>query len=166
MALKVFDLQCEHGHVFEGWFASQEDYDAQQQRGLIACPLCHSTTIIKRLSAPRLNMGRHMERNTDTQQTPQTQATPAETDSPVQTPPSPAMTPQHMAMLMQKMRDIVRQTENVGVQFAQEARRIHEGEAEQRPIRGVATLEERDALAADGIAVTPIPAVFDDERLQ
>jgi len=70
------------------------------------------------------------------------------------------------AAMMRKMREVVRNTENVGVQFAQEARRIHEGEARQRPIRGVASHEEREALAADGIAVMPIPAVFDDERLQ
>ena len=56
MALKVFDLQCEHGHIFEGWFGSHEDYDAQQARGLVSCPVCASATITKRLSAPRLNV--------------------------------------------------------------------------------------------------------------
>ncbi|WP_376992875.1 DUF1178 family protein, partial [Bordetella pertussis] len=56
MALKVFDLQCEQGHVFEGWFGSHEDYDAQQARGQIACPVCESSRITKRLSAPRLNV--------------------------------------------------------------------------------------------------------------
>lgn len=50
MALKVFDLQCEQGHVFEGWFGSHEDYDAQQARGQIACPVCESSRITKRLS--------------------------------------------------------------------------------------------------------------------
>jgi len=59
MALKVFDLQCAHGHVFEGWFASQDDYDAQQARGLVTCPVCNSAEVLKRLSAPRLNVGRH-----------------------------------------------------------------------------------------------------------
>ena len=55
MALKVFDLQCEHSHIFEGWFGSHEDYDAQQARGLITCPVCGSASITKRLSAPRLS---------------------------------------------------------------------------------------------------------------
>ena len=56
MALKVFDLQCEHSHIFEGWFGSHEDYDAQQARGLVTCPVCGSASITKRLSAPRLNV--------------------------------------------------------------------------------------------------------------
>jgi len=161
MALKVFDLQCAHGHVFEGWFASQDDYDVQQQRGLIACPICHSTEVSKRLSAPRLNMGHHA-RASQTQeggavQAVQTLATQQEAS---------VQTMQWQAAMLRHMRKIVRDTENVGVQFAQEARRIHEGEAAQRPIRGVATREEREALVAEGIAVMPIPAVFDDERLQ
>ena len=45
MALKVFDLQCEHSHIFEGWFGSHEDYDAQQARGLVTCPVCGSASI-------------------------------------------------------------------------------------------------------------------------
>jgi hypothetical protein len=57
MGLKVFDLQCEHGHLFEGWFGSHEDYDSQQSRGMLTCPMCQSATIEKRLSAPRLNVG-------------------------------------------------------------------------------------------------------------
>src|SRR5690606_21288239 len=56
MALKVFDLQCDQGHLFEGWFSSHEDYDTQQARGLLTCPMCASATITKRLSAPRLNV--------------------------------------------------------------------------------------------------------------
>ena len=56
MALKVFDLQCEHSHIFEGWFGSHDDYDAQQARGLVTCPVCGSASITKRLSAPRLNV--------------------------------------------------------------------------------------------------------------
>jgi len=57
MGLKVFDLQCANSHLFEGWFGSHDDYDAQQARGLVSCPMCQGTTITKRLSAPRLNVG-------------------------------------------------------------------------------------------------------------
>ena len=56
MALKVFDLQCEAHHIFEGWFSSHEDYDSQQERGFLTCPLCGNGKISKMLSAPRLNV--------------------------------------------------------------------------------------------------------------
>jgi hypothetical protein len=67
---------------------------------------------------------------------------------------------------MQQMRDFVRKTENVGDQFADEARRIHEGESDDRPIRGTATPQEREALAEEGIAVVALPEFLDTDRLQ
>ena len=67
---------------------------------------------------------------------------------------------------MQQMREFIRQTENVGDRFAQEARRIHEGDSDERPIRGTATREERESLAEDGIAVVALPDFLDTDRLQ
>ncbi|QSY76485.1 DUF1178 family protein [Bordetella parapertussis] len=151
MALKVFDLQCEQGHLFEGWFGSHEDYDAQQARGQIACPVCESSRITKRLSAPRLNVA-HLH---------QPAAAPA---------PAPQSEAARMARLqaavLRQVRELVRNTENVGARFAQEARRIHEGEADERPICGTATPQERAELADDGIDVVSLPAFLDDERMQ
>lgn len=144
MALKVFDLECEHGHVFEGWFASHDDYDAQQARGLLTCPVCASASITKRLSAPRLNVA-HLHQ-------PAAPAAPAASDV--------------QAEVMRQVRELLRKTENVGTGFAAEARRIHEGEATDRPIRGIATPEERAELAEDGIDVLSVPAFLDDEQLQ
>lgn len=152
MALKVFDLQCDHSHVFEGWFGSHEDYDAQQARGLVTCPVCGSATITKRLSAPRLNVA-HLR-------------------APAAQPPvaAGASDGEKMAALqavvMRQVRALLRSTENVGPRFAEEARRIHEGDADDRPIRGTATVEEREALAEDGIDVMAVPDFLDDERLQ
>ena len=144
MALKVFDLQCEHGHIFEGWFGSHEDYDAQQARGLVSCPVCGSASITKRLSAPRLNVA-HLHAPA---------ASDAEKMAALQ------------AVVMRQVRAVLRNTENVGARFAEEARRIHEGDADERPIRGTATREEREALAEDGIDVMAVPDFLDDERLQ
>lgn len=142
MALKVFDLQCEHGHVFEGWFASHDDYDAQQARGLLTCPVCASAAITKRLSAPHLNVA-HLHQ------------------------PAPAAAPNALqAEVMRKVRELIRQTENVGAGFAAEARRIHEGVAAERPIRGTATADERAELAEEGIGVLSLPAFLDDDQLQ
>ncbi|CAB3846099.1 DUF1178 family protein [Achromobacter mucicolens] len=152
MALKVFDLECDHSHIFEGWFGSHEDYDAQQARGLVTCPVCGSATITKRLSAPRLNV--------------------AHLHAPAAQPlvPPGASDAEKMAALqaavMRQVRALVRSTENVGPRFAEEARRIHEGDADDRPIRGTATVEERAALAEDGIEVMAVPDFLDDERLQ
>ncbi len=152
MALKVFDLECDHRHIFEGWFGSHEDYDAQQARGLVTCPVCGSATITKRLSAPRLNV--------------------AHLHAPAAQPlvPPGASDAEKMAALqavvMRQVRALVRSTENVGPRFAEEARRIHEGDADDRPIRGTATVEERESLAEDGIEVMAVPDFLDDERLQ
>jgi len=154
MALKVFDLQCNQGHLFEGWFGSHDDYDAQRARGLVACPVCDSTEIVKRLSAPHLNVA-HLHR-------------PPAAPAPAAAPSGGAGVPMSalQAQVMRQVRELIRKTENVGPRFAEEARRIHEGEADERPIRGVATEQERAALAEDGIEVLAVPAFLDDERLQ
>ncbi|MEI2415655.1 DUF1178 family protein [Orrella sp. JC864] len=149
MAIKVFDLECAQGHLFEGWFSSHDDYDTQQARGLLSCPMCGITQVSKRLSAPHVNVGH-------APQVPSGQAGS----------PQPAQAARIQAAIMQQLRTLVRNTENVGDRFAVEARRIHEGEADERPIRGVATPAEREALAADGIAVVALPDIFDDDRLQ
>lgn len=157
MTLKVFDLQCESGHVFEGWFGSLDNYESQRGRGLLTCPVCGSGQVNKKLSAPRLNVG-HPQ---DPAERP---AAPA-ASSAVAAPASRQLA-QLQAEVMRQIRQMVRNTENVGGQFAQEARRMHEGEVEERAIRGTATIEERESLAQDGIVVMPIPDYLDDDRLQ
>ncbi len=57
-AMKVLDLQCSAQHRFEGWFASEDDFQGQLARGLVECPMCGDTAVAKKLSAPRLNLGR------------------------------------------------------------------------------------------------------------
>jgi hypothetical protein len=164
MGLKVFDLQCEHGHLFEGWFGSHEDYDSQQSRGLLTCPMCHSATIEKRLSAPRLNVG-HFEVESRASETGGAGMGPSR-ETVVASSPEALQLAQIQAAIMQQMRELVRNTENVGSGFAEEARRIYEGESEERPIRGTATVEEREALVEDGIAVVALPDFLDADQLQ
>jgi len=144
MALKVFDLQCENGHVFEGWFSSHDDFHQQQHNGLLTCPLCDSREVVRQVSASRIQTGSRKEES----------AAPA------------AAAPQLQAEWLRRLREAVRSADNVGDQFAHEARRIHEGEAPERAIRGTATPAEREALAADGIAAIPVPAMLDDDHLQ
>jgi hypothetical protein len=153
MSYKVFNLQCESSHLFEGWFASHDDYDDQTSRGLLTCPMCQSASIQKMPSAPRLNFGKGVA--------------PGLTDS------STASTPvtqneqfQLQARALQQMRALIMATEDVGPRFADEARRIHEGEADQRAIRGTATHEERAELIEEGIAVVALPEFLTGEQFQ
>lgn len=162
MSLKVYDLLCEHGHVFEGWFASAQAYDDQQSRGLLSCPVCGSAQVSRKLSAPRLNVS-HLRAE---KSAPQAPAGSTPSSGSVGSDPSRQSLAHLQAQVLQHMRQVIRNTENVGPRFASEARLMHEGDIPPRPIRGVATPEEREALADDGIDVLPIPDILDDERLQ
>jgi hypothetical protein len=159
MALKVFDLACEHEHLFEGWFASAESYDDQLARGLVRCPVCDSTKITRRVSAPHLNVS-HLRADPGTreQNLPEGRAAVAS--------PSGDQMSRLQAEVLRQIRRIVRQTDDVGAQFADEARRMHSGEIEERPIRGTASAQECVELAEEGITIMPIPDILDDDRLQ
>ncbi len=160
MSLKVFDLQCEQGHVFEGWFASADNYESQLAKGLLSCPVCNSRHVNKKLSAPRLNLGHGKPNAAAT-----VSAVPPAAGSAVAAPAAGQMA-QLQAEVLRHIRQIVRSTENVGAKFAEEARRMHDGETAERAIRGTATPKEREELAQEGIAVMPIPDFLDDDRLQ
>lgn len=136
--MKVLDLACTHSHAFEGWFASEDDFQAQLARGLVQCPLCGDNRIAKRLSAPRLNLGAQP---------------PQEARRDVMTTTDPAF----QARWLQMVRHVLANTEDVGERFAEEARRIHHGESQERQIRGQASAEETQALLEEGIGVLPLP---------
>ena len=144
--MKVYNLQCSAQHHFEGWFASEEDYASQLARGLLECPLCADKTVHKLPSAPRLNLG-----------APEPQAAAAAPAAPAQEPVAVDRTQVLQAAWLQMARQIVAQTEDVGERFAEEARRIHYGESEERGIRGQASREETEALLEEGIIVMPLP---------
>lgn len=161
MSLKVYDLQCEQGHVFEGWFGSDDSYESQQSRGLLSCPVCNSSRVAKKLSAPRLNLG-----HAKSPDIPVAASSPGAGTGTAVAAPAARQMAQLQAEVLRHIRQIVRNTENVGAKFAEEARRMHDGETEERAIRGTATPEEREELAQEGIAVMPIPEFLDDDRLQ
>ncbi len=144
--MKVLDLQCAASHVFEGWFASEDDFQGQLQRGLVECPVCGDTHITKKLSAPRLNLGAAPDAPA---------AAPAAPVAAQSVPASPEAALQ--AAWMKAVRHVMAHTEDVGGRFAEEARKIHYGEAEERGIRGQASREETEALLEEGIGVLPLP---------
>lgn len=142
--MKVFNLQCSAAHRFEGWFASEEDYASQTERGLLECPLCADKTVHKLPSAPRINLGAS-EAPVAPQAHGQTSLVAGDAAQALQ------------AAWLQMARHIVSQTEDVGPRFAEEARKIHYGESEERGIRGQASREETEALLEEGISVMPLP---------
>lgn len=140
--MKVLNLQCAHQHSFEGWFASEDDFQSQLARGLVECPICGDTGILKMLTAPRLNLGA---------------AQPAKSEEP---PRHEVMSPSDrsvQAAWLKMVREVMSNTEDVGEKFAEEARRMHYGEVEERNIRGQATREETEALLEEGVPVLPLP---------
>lgn len=167
--MKVLDLQCALGHSFEGWFGSQADYDTQRARGLVTCPVCNDSEITKMLSAPRLNLGHGAApESTPGQGAPaagaaSTAADPlgrtADASSAAQALPAvpPEVLQEMQAAMMKVVRQVMANTEDVGSQFAEEARKIHYGEREERNIRGQATREETEALLDEGIDVMALP---------
>ena len=134
--MKVLDLRCAHDHRFEGWFASDEDEASQRERGLLVCPLCGDAEVKRLPSAPRLNLST-------------TRA--AETTLALPVPDDP------QAQWLRAMRKLMANTEDVGVRFPEEARRIHYGEVPVRGIRGQASPDDAKALADEGIEVMALP---------
>ena len=144
--MKVLDLLCAHDHAFEGWFASEDDFQGQLVRGLVQCPMCGNADIRKGLSAPRLNL-----------RTPSDPAQAKQAAAAAQSSTGEGMTHQAMqAAWLHMARQIMSRTEDVGEHFASEARRMHYGEIDERAIRGQASLEQAAELLDEGIAVLPI----------
>jgi hypothetical protein len=141
--MKVFNLRCAHQHVFEGWFGSEDDYLSQCERGLLECPLCASTSITRMPSAPRINLGRERA------------VAEADVTPPASAPPGPAAALQ--SQWVQAVQQLMANTDDVGDRFADEARRIHYGEAQERAIRGHASAEDAKALRDEGIEVVALP---------
>ena len=139
----VFDLACSHGHAFEGWFASAEEFARQQASELVRCPVCDDAQVEKRLSA-RVSVPKGAR-------APQPPAAETATETAVAGFP---------AELITKLREAVRSAENVGRRFPEEARKIHYEETPARAIRGQATREEADALQEEGIDFTSLPSTL------
>ena len=141
--MKVLNLRCGHDHRFEGWFASDDDFVSQGERGLIACPICSDQTITRLPSAPRVNiLGRGDS------------ARPAAS---VHAAVPAAQPEKQQAQWLRALREMIASTEDVGERFVEEARRIHYGEAEQRGIRGQASREDAESLRDEGIEVMSLP---------
>ncbi len=139
----VFELICPDHHRFEGWFSSGGDFDAQKGRGLLECPVCGHSGIEK---LPTAKIRRQ-----------ESASAPAAESAPVPASVPAAAAAPGMPTLQQVMDFMLVNTENVGKNFVEEARKIHYKEAPERHIRGTATREQAEELIDEGIPVMPLP---------
>ncbi len=163
--MKVYNLSCPLDHRFEGWFASEEDCLAQQDKGMLACPLCDSIEISRMPSAPHIaKSGSTKPQNKPSESTELTVAQ-ANTGMGSLSGEVVALTgsdhgqleAQVQAAFLKGMRELMGRSEDVGNSFAEEARKIHYKESPERSIRGQTTIDEAEALREEGIEVLAMP---------
>ena len=147
-----YNLRCDDGHAFDGWFNSSASFDKQAKRGLLECPQCGSARVDRALMTPSVPRKGRIT------------AEPALAPAPVAKPEAAAVVaehvPAHIRAMLQKLRaEVEKNCDYVGPEFAAEARRIAKGEADARGIYGETTPEEAEALADEGIEVSSIPWV-------
>jgi len=165
-----FALQCHKGHRFEGWFRNGDTYDRQAKRGEVRCPDCGTPKVKKAIMSPAIGKGRARDASPETAPAAAPPAAPPAVAKPsLPVPAQPAAAPQAPATVEMhyagKLREALREmrqfieknAEYVGPRFADEARKMQTGEAEERSIYGEATDEEAEALKEEGIEFGRIP---------
>jgi hypothetical protein len=156
-----YSLICECRHEFEIWFKNSADYERQSKRNLVTCPACGSAKVEKALMAPSLGRGSKKGANARPPEMPAEAPAPSEPRTPVA-----MMSPQERefrAKLKELREHLVKNADNVGPKFPDEARKMHYGEIEHRSIYGEATPQEANELAEEGIEFHPLP-MLPDER--
>ena len=134
----LYDLNCENDHTFEAWFASSEQYEKQNKKKLINCPICNSNKVKKALMTPNLKgtkksklSFKHAKEKKDREK------------------------------FNKKLKDFKRfiesNTEDVGTNFTEEAKKIYYGETKSRPIRGETTQEQAEELIEEGVPIARLP---------
>ncbi|MDO9382306.1 MAG: DUF1178 family protein [Hyphomicrobiaceae bacterium] len=138
-----YRLICNESHEFEGWFRGSDEYDAQASNGHLSCPVCASTAVSKAVMAPNVATSRGVA------------------PMPRQA-PGPDRQREIFAALRKLRSEVEARSTYVGERFAEEARKIHFGEAEERVVHGEATMDEVHALSEDGVPVMPLPRLPKD----
>lgn len=149
----VFDLICEHGHPFEGWFSSSNDYADQQERGLLDCPHCGSLVITKAPMAPAVSA----KGNTRSEPVAPVPAAAGDEAHPVANQPMPEEVQKALKALAKAQEKALKDSTWVGDKFAEASRAMHYGETVEKPIHGKASVEEAESLSEEGINVAPLP---------
>lgn len=154
-----YNLRCDAGHAFESWFQSSSAYESQEKRKLVSCPACGSTKVERAIMAPQI-VSKKKDRAEPAP------AFPASTDvaAPTSTPLMLAQERELRAKLKELRDHIVKNADNVGERFPNEARKMHYGDIEHRPIYGEASPEEARSLIDEGVEVSPLPVLPDDRN--
>jgi hypothetical protein len=157
-----YNLRCERGHPFESWFQSSSAYESQERRRLVSCPTCGSAKVERAIMAPQIVSKKGRE-STEPAPAPVPAAT-TEVTNPASTPLLMAQERELRAKLKELRDHIVKNADNVGERFPNEARKMHYGDIEHRPIYGEASPDEARALIEEGVEVTPLPVLPDDRN--
>jgi hypothetical protein len=159
-----YNLRCKKDHAFESWFQSSSAYETQERRKLVSCPVCGSTDVERAIMAPQIVSKKGRE--TQVPETPPATAPvpPAEVAPPSSTPLLMAQERELRAKLKELRDHIVKNADNVGERFPNEARKMHYGDIEHRPIYGEASPDEARALIEEGVEVMPLPTLPDDRN--
>jgi hypothetical protein len=153
-----YNLRCENDHAFESWFQSSSAYESQEKRKLVSCPACGSTKVERAIMAPQI-VSKKKDRGA-----PAPAAVSAEAAAPASTPLMMAQERELRAKLKELRDHIVKNADNVGERFPNEARKMHYGDIEHRPIYGEASPEEARSLIDEGVEVSPLPVLPDDRN--
>jgi hypothetical protein len=153
-----YSLRCERGHAFESWFQSSSAYDSQVRRKLVTCPACGSAKVEKAIMAPQI-VSRKGRDSAAPAPAPSTDVTASGS-----TPLMMAQERELRAKLKELRDHIVKNADNVGERFPNEARKMHYGDIEHRPIYGEASPDEARSLIEEGVEVSPLPVLPDDRN--
>lgn len=156
-----YNLRCERDHTFESWFQSSSAYESQERRKLISCPVCGSDKVERAIMAPKVVSKKSREREVPVS----APAASTEVAAPAAAAPLMMAQERELRAKLKELRDhIVKNADNVGERFPNEARKMHYGDIEHRPIYGEASPDEARSLIEEGIEVSPLPVLPDDRN--
>ena len=166
-----YALSCENDHQFEAWFSGSAAFDEQCSSGHVSCPVCGSTTVDKALMTPSVSTARNREMRADLARPDADRITAHSDDGPKPDSSAPVpvasnnAVPEDFLKAMRTIRDTVKKNADyVGQGFAEEARKIHYGESEERGIYGEASADDVNGLKEEGIDVMPLPVLPEDRN--
>jgi len=154
-----YALRCDRDHAFESWFQSSSAYESQEKRKLVNCPACGSTKVERAIMAPQI-----VSKKKDPAEPAPAVSASTDVAAPTSTPLMMAQERELRAKLKELRDHIVKNADNVGERFPNEARKMHYGDIEHRPIYGEASPEEARSLIDEGVEVSPLPVLPDDRN--
>jgi hypothetical protein len=156
-----YNLRCERGHGFESWFQSSSAYESQEKRKLVSCPSCGSIKVERAIMAPQIVS----KKSSRAESAPAAASTEVTALASAPTPLMMMAQERELRAKLKELRDhVVKNADNVGERFPNEARKMHYGDIEHRPIYGEASPQEARSLIEEGVEVSPLPVLPEDRN--